>query len=68
MKHIKQITETDIEYHLRFHGHGTIEDWGLDQGYYYDKREDIWLDDEGKRIDLEDKLIKHLEDELNNYE
>jgi len=38
----------------------SVEAWALESGYVYDKHEDIWLDDEGRRTDIEWALEQEI--------
>lgn len=56
--------EQIVEQYLAKHGHVTEFDWALDQDYHYDKHNDVWYDQEGQYIDLDEMILKVAMDEL----
>lgn len=53
---------------LEDRGYTDEEEWALDSDYVYDDNEDVWYDDDGNPVDLQEKLwyiIDSLEDQEN---
>jgi len=38
-------------------GYDRIQDWAIASGYFYDDDCDVWYNDDGYGVDLEDELI-----------
>ena len=53
-----------VEQYLAKHGFATDFDWALNQDYHYDKHNDMWQDQVGRYIDLDELLLKVALDEL----
>lgn len=54
-------TDADIYKYLWSRGCDTPDDWALENGYIYNKREDIWYNDEGQPVDLETEILHEME-------
>ena len=66
--HVNQMSEEEklIAKYLENSGYKSVEEWALDSDYVYDDNEDIWLDEEGNVVDIEQKLwytIDSMEEE-----
>jgi hypothetical protein len=56
-----------IQHYLWLHDFADIGDWALTQGYRHEKRTDTWYDDEGKPVDLEQRLDRTITDEAHAH-
>lgn len=53
--------DADMYRYLWSRGFDTPGDWALEAGYKYNKRDDIWYDDEGQAVNIEDKIFHEME-------
>jgi hypothetical protein len=48
--------DIDMEAYLKAWGYKNVEEWALDSDFEYDDDEDIWFNDEGNPVDIEEQL------------
>lgn len=46
----------DMEAFLKAWGYKNVEEWALDSDFEYDDDQDIWFNDEGYPVDIEEQL------------
>jgi hypothetical protein len=48
--------DIDMEAFLKACGYKSVEEWALDSDFEYDDDQDIWFNDEGHPVDIEEQL------------
>lgn len=62
------MNDDDLNAHfLWLHDFDSAGDWALTQGYRHDKHTDTWYDDEGKPVDIHERLTKMIMDDTHRY-
>lgn len=56
--------DIDMEAFLKEWGYKNVEEWALDSDYEYDDNIDVWFDEEGNPVDIEEKLYYAIEASL----
>lgn len=46
--------------YLLVNGLSSLAEWALSCGYWYNKYDDLWIDDEGNAIDLVTKILEEM--------
>jgi hypothetical protein len=48
--------DIDMKAYLKACGYKSVEEWALDSDFEYDDDQDIWFNDEGNPVDIEEQL------------